>query len=82
MDALNKVYDKGGIFGKAPEKKLWLDIPRAVDDGEYILYGRVEIPKIDVISNLAEDYPELDELDVDEQDDWLQSHKKDVAEMI
>ena len=82
MDALNKVYDKGGIFGKAVDKKLWLDIPNAFDDGEYIIYGKVEIPKIDVISNLAEDYPELDELDENEQEDWLQSHKKDVAKMI
>ena len=49
MDALNKVYDKGGIFGKAVDKKLWLDIPNAFDEGEYIIYGKVEIPKIDVI---------------------------------
>jgi hypothetical protein len=82
LDALNKVYDKGGIFGKAMDKKLWLDIPNAFDEGEYIIYGKVEIPKIDVISNLAEDYPDLDELDEDNLDDWLQSHKKAVAEMI
>ena len=49
LDALNKVYDKGGIFGKAVDKKLWLDIPNAFDEGEYIIYGKVEIPKIDVI---------------------------------
>jgi len=49
LDALNKVYDKGGIFGKAIDKKLWLDIPNAFDEGEYIIYGKVEIPKIDVI---------------------------------
>ena len=83
LDALDKVYEKGGVFTTANTDHTWLGIPGTEDGKEYVLYKGHEVPKDDIYEYLAEDYPEFSELENDEDDEkWLLAHKKEVTEML